>query len=184
MSIPKQDERTPVDAEEEQFIRLCRALGFHPGLTEAADVFDAAVKAVNAYTSTEALRSALTNLLAATDPYRDGRGTDQELDAREAAVIALNRVSGSPAPSTEGLRECERVLRAIMDDPRGCGIDPEHRRQARTALAEEQSGIRKNFSEKMQQVSEIGERPENVNATAREPKDRAGVTAPSEVDAK
>lgn len=33
------------------------------------------------------------------------------------------------------LEACRSVLAQIMADPRGRGIDPEHRRQARTALA-------------------------------------------------
>lgn len=37
-----------------------------------------------------ALVEALRELLAHTDPYRDGRGTDAEISARRKAVLALN----------------------------------------------------------------------------------------------
>lgn len=75
-------------------------------------------KSVNAYGSTDALREALAELLAATDPAR-GRGSDRELDARAKAVKAL---SGSPAPSSpsndliETLREIEKQC-IQADDP-------------------------------------------------------------------
>jgi len=54
----------------------------------------------------------------------------------EHAWTELSTLPSNDARSDEigRLRECERVLRIIMEDPRGRGIDPEHRRQARAAL--------------------------------------------------
>jgi hypothetical protein len=56
---------------------------------EAEDAANAAliVKAVNAF---DPLVSALEVMLAQTDPYRQGRNTEAELEARANAVAALS----------------------------------------------------------------------------------------------
>lgn len=86
---------------------------------------------------TDAVVSALRSLLAHTDPWRTGRGTDDELAARRQAVEALNAFdsaalasppeSGIPEATDEERLDFEqdrrfKILFAIMEELEQYGI--------------------------------------------------------------
>ena len=56
----------------------------------------------------EAALTAIERLLAATDPFRGFRGTEEELEARAAAVDVLNAAGRTAVPSDDDERDEDR----------------------------------------------------------------------------
>lgn len=194
MSIPKQDERTPgleferlpggyTLAEWQDLARRddCLKRMVQSDLRQLLGIIE---RQRNAYGSTDALRSALTEAKAALTTIRaaslkgvsDGYGKPEyfadELyrshgDVHRALIKIDAALSGSPAPSTEGLRE---ALAPILSLPDACVESLRHQRQV------DADGCEVGVSR--QAVDEI------YAAIVAARTALAGVTAPSEVDAK
>jgi len=117
MTIPKQDERTPgrfasgPSGDFDYPFSITENDGLVFALVNDGARAAQIVKSLNAYGSTDALRSALAKIA----DWPDGGNNYGQSHIKAFARAAL---SGSPAPSTDGLREWQPIETAPHDDYR------------------------------------------------------------------